>query len=164
MARGCWSMYYRESGKLQLPPDTSVQDYRKAELERLADADPPAGIIGYVDGTPAGWVAFGPRSEYTKLRRSPIAKPVDDQPVWSIVCFVVPSTFRHQGVARGLLAGAIDFARERGVGILEAYPIDREHTSDDTFLWNGPMSMFAKAGFVEVARRRPDRPVVRLQL
>ena len=31
------------------------------------------------------------REDYAKLRRSAVMKPVDDVPVWSIVCFVVPS-------------------------------------------------------------------------
>jgi GNAT superfamily N-acetyltransferase len=47
-------------------------------------------------------------------------KPVDGQAVWSIVCFVVPSEFRKQGVARELLAGAVEYARKRGVRLLEA--------------------------------------------
>ncbi len=109
-------------------------------------------------------MALAPRSAYPRLRRSPVAKAVDDVPVWSIVCFVVPSAHRHQGVATALLRGAIEFARSRGAPALEAYPIDKEIPGADAWLWNGPMSMYRKAGFIEVARRRPERPVVRLAL
>jgi len=84
--------------------------------------------------------------------------------VWSIVCFVVPSAWRHQGVASTLLQGAIAYARKRGVALLEAYPVDKRKRGADDWLWHGAKSMYDKAGFAEVARRRPARPVVRLTL
>lgn len=161
MARGCWCMYYRESAKVAVPEGLTLAEHRRRRLQELASIDPPPGLIGYRDDVPVGWVSLGPRETYPRLKRSPVAKAVDDLPVWSIVCFVVPPAFRHQGVATGLLRGAIAFARERGVVALEAYPIDKVERGADTWLWNGAMSMYTKAGFVEVARRRPERPVVR---
>jgi predicted GNAT family acetyltransferase len=89
---------------------------------------------------------------------------VDDQPVWSIVCFVVPSEFRKQGVARELLAGAVRYANKRGVKLLEAYPVDKSEPQAADASWFGSKRMFDEAGFSEVARRRPDRPVVRLHI
>ncbi|HEY5323024.1 MAG TPA: GNAT family N-acetyltransferase, partial [Caldimonas sp.] len=89
---------------------------------------------------------------------------VDDQPVWSVVCFVVPSEYRQQGVARELLAGAIRYADRRGVRLLEGYPVDKSEPSAAQAPWFGSKSMFDEAGFQEVARRKPDRPVVRLAL
>ena len=81
--------------------------------------------------------------------------------MWSVVCFVVPSPYRGRGVARALLRGAIAHAEGHGAVALEAYPIDKPGRGQDTFMWNGARSMFAREGFVEVARRRPQRPVVR---
>lgn len=91
-------------------------------------------------------------------------KPVDEQPVWSIICFVVPSEFRKQGVARELLAGAIAYAGKRGAKLLEAYPIDKAEPSAADASWFGSKRMFDEMGFNEVARRRTDRPVVRLRI
>jgi ribosomal protein S18 acetylase RimI-like enzyme len=164
IARGCWCMYYRESGPPHSPTGARPAARRKARLRALADADPPPGLIGYSGKTPVGWVALAPRSEYLKLRRSPVMKPVDDAPVWSVICFVVPTEFRHQGVATALLQGAIAYAGKRGARLLEAYPIDKEARGRDDWLWHGAKSMYDKAGFVEVARRRPERPIVRLAL
>ena len=158
VARGCWCMYYRLSGK------ENSRDKRKARLKRLARADPPAGLIGYRDRMPVGWISLGPREDFAKLERSPVMKAVDAQRVWSIVCFVVPAEFRGQGVAAALLQGAIAYARKRGVAILEAYPVDKARRSPDDFMWFGAKSMYDAAGFEEVARRRPARPVVRLRL
>jgi hypothetical protein len=112
-------------------------------------------LIGYRGKTPIGWISLGPREDYAKLERSPVMKPLDDQPVWSIVCFV--------GVARELLAGAIAYARKRGVRLLEAYPVDKDEPAGNDGSWFGSKRMFDEARFREVARRRPERPVMRLQ-
>ncbi len=164
IARGCWCMYYRESGTQALPHGTQLRDVRKARMKALVEAGPPPGLIAYRDRMPVGWVTLGPREDFAKLRRSPVMKPVDPQPVWSIVCFVVPPACRHQGVATALLRGAIAYARKHGVKLLEAYPVDKAERGADDWLWHGAMSMYDKKGFVEVARRRPARPVVRLAL
>lgn len=165
IARGCWCMYYRESGKPDVPAGQTLTQARRARLEALAGAKGvPPGLIGYRGKTPVGWISLGPREDFAKLRRSPVMKPVDEQPVWSIVCFVVPAEYRGQGVARELLEGAVAWAAARGVRLLEAYPIDKRERSHAEFLWHGAKSMFDAAGFSEVARRKPQRPVVRLQL
>jgi GNAT superfamily N-acetyltransferase len=133
-------------------------------MRALVDAGEVTGLIGYRDGRPVGWVSLGPRGRYAKLERSPVMRAVDDQPVWSVICFVVPSAHRRQGVARGLLAGAIAYARAKRVGILEAYPVDRRGALRDDSLWFGTRRMFADAGFEVVARRKPGRPLMRKAL
>ena len=163
VARQCWCMYYRHSGAQPAPPcGLSRAEVNRRALRELVDTGVPTGLIAYRDGAPVGWVSMGPREDYAKLGRSPVMKPVDDQPVWAIVCFVVPAEHRGQGVARALLDGAIDHARRRGVRLLEGYPVDRTDRSADQDLWFGAKSMFDAAGFKEVARRKPARPVVRL--
>jgi len=165
VARGCWCMYYRVSGKgAYTRPGDQQRDLSKRALKALAAQDPPPGLIGYRGKVPVGWVSLGPREDYAKLANSPTMKPVDAQPVWSIVCFVVPSEFRKQGVARELLAGAVEFARKRGVRLLEAYPVDKDEPGASDAPWFGSKTMFDEAGFSEVARRKPARPIVRMKL
>lgn len=164
VARGCWCMYYRESGRPALAEGVALRDARRERLRALAEAGPAPGLIGYRGKAPVGWVTLGPREQYAKLARSPVMKPVDARPVWSVVCFVVPPAHRHQGVATALLQGAIAHARRCGAECLEAYPIDKARPGSDDWLWHGAKSMYDKAGFAEVARRKPERPVVRLEL
>ena len=90
-------------------------------------------------------------------------KAVDEQPVWSVVCFVVPSEYRGQGIAEALLKAAVAYAKKKGAKIVEAYPIDKPIRSSDSFMWFGAKSMYDKVGFTEVARRKPQRPIVRLK-
>jgi len=164
VARGCWCMYYRRSGaRGPLPSGTTAAQANRADLKKLTRGDTPPGLIGYRGKVPVGWVSLGPRKDYAKLQRSPVMKPVDEQPVWSIICFVVPAEHRGQGVARALLDGAIAYAKKQGATLLEAYPVDKSGRSDDDAMWFGAKSMYDDAGFEEVARRKPQRPVVRMK-
>jgi ribosomal protein S18 acetylase RimI-like enzyme len=168
IARGCWCMFYREIGRTEVPKGTRLADVRKARMRALCEAGPPPGLLAYHGRTPVGWVRLGPRRDFAKLQRSPVMRPVDDTPLdaglWSIVCFVVPPAYRHRGVAHALLQGAIAYARRRGARIVEAYPGDKPERGADDWLWHGAKSMYDRAGFTEVARRKPQRPVVRIAL
>jgi GNAT superfamily N-acetyltransferase len=165
VARGCWCMFYRQAGTPDvLPKGMTRAQARRAELKALVHGDRPPGLIGYRGKVPVGWVSLGPREEFAKLVRSPVMKAVDEQPVWSIICFVVPSEHRSQGVAQALLAGAVRYAKTQGAILLEAYPVDKPDRSDDDSMWFGARSMYDREGFEEVVRRKPTRPVVRLNL
>ena len=162
IARGCWCMCYRRSGaRPPLSRGMTRAKANRADLKALVDSGRPPGLIAYRGKAPVGWISLGPREEFAKLERSPVMKPVDDKPVWSVICFVVPSEHRREGVAHALLLGAIEFARKRGATLLEAYPVDKAGRSSDDAMWFGAKSMYDRAGFKEVARRKPTRPVVR---
>jgi GNAT superfamily N-acetyltransferase len=166
IARSCWCMAYRKTGG----PGWGEKDYAKikqenrAGLKALAQRGEQVGLVGYRDGVPVGWISFGPREDFARLAKSKIMGPVDDQPAWSVICFVVPSEYRKQGVARQMLGAAIAFCRKKKVKLLEAYPVDTDGHSPDSSLWFGTKSMFDATGFEEVARRKPTRPVVRLKV
>ena len=159
VVRTCFCMYYRKVGS-----GTGRGDVNRPALKRLVDRGEVPGLIGYRDGVPVGWVSLGPREDYAKLQRSPIMKPVDDRPVWSIVCFFVEEGSRGQGIADRLLRAAVDYARSKGARMLEAYPVDKGERSDPDTMFFGAKSMYDRAGFEEVARRKPTRPVVRRTL
>jgi len=158
--RHCWCTAYR-GGDIEY---SRSGDANRAALQSLVDRGDVPGLIGYEEGRPVGWVAVGPREDFARLQRSPIAKPVDDTPVWSVTCFFVDSRARGRGVAEALLAGAITYAQARGATLLEAYPVDKAERSSDMSLWWGTKTMYDRAGFHEVARRKQTRPVVRKPL
>lgn len=163
VARSCWCMAYRLSGARHPPPGMTRAQANRARLKALVDDGHPPGLIGYRAKIPVGWVSVGRREEYARLERSPVMKPVDEQPVWSIVCFVVPSEHRGQGVAQALLEGAVAYAKKQGATLVEAYPVDHPARSRDDLMWFGAKSMYDRAGFEEVARRKMHRPIVRLK-
>lgn len=162
IARQCWCMAYRESRAMRAPPPGMKRsDMNRAKLKGLVDAKRPPGLIAYRGKVPVGWVALGPRGDFAVLQNSPVMKPVDDRPVWSVICFVVPSEFRGQGIAQALLKGAVAYAAKQGAKLVEGYPMDKRARTKDENLWFGTKSMFDRAGFKEIARRKPERPIVR---
>ncbi len=164
-ARGCWCMGYRETRHPKATPGASVPEQRKAALRALCGQTPAPGLIGYdASNKPLGWVAAGPRETFPRLQRSPVMRPVDDQPTWAVVCFVVPTPHRGQGIAGALLRSAIAYAAAHHASMIEGFPIDKPNRSQDQWLWHGARIMFDQAGFQEVARRKPERPVMRLCL
>jgi GNAT superfamily N-acetyltransferase len=120
------------------------------------------GIMAYHEGEPVAWCSVAPREDYPVLDRSPKLKRVDDQPVWSIVCFFIAKPFRHHGFSTKMLAAAVDFARRNGARIVEGYPIEpKKDRAPDMYIFTGMVSTFRKAGFVEAIRRSESRPIMR---
>ena len=170
--RWCWCMYFRARGRSWA---NSSAASNRADLEALttqADRSRSVapGLVAYRDGAAIGWVSLGPREDYERLAYSKMLHPVDDRPVWSIVCFVVAGRQRGKGVATALLDAAIAYARERGAATLEAYPIHegRGRVSSNA-AYTGTQGMFERAGFEIVELRQwnetsPPRPIMRLEL
>jgi len=163
----CWCQFYRVRG---LDWSNSSADGNRERLATLARDGPPPGLVGYQDGRAVGWVSLAPRPAYDRLTHAKLLAPVDDKPVWSIVCFVVSRSARSRGVAKALLDGAITWAKREGATILEAYPSDvKGRKVPAANLYHGSLSMFEEAGFEVVARRQFNkttsvRPIVRRTL
>jgi len=160
--RSCWCMFYRITGDFGLTVASGPE--HREWLREVVDDDVAPGLVGYLDGEPAGWISLGPREDYPRLDGSRITRPVDETPVWSVVCSFVGKDFRGQGVQRRLLAAALDFARDHGVRTLEAYPVDKPGRSDNGAMWWGSRSLYERAGFREVERRSATRVVMRRTL
>jgi GNAT superfamily N-acetyltransferase len=134
----------------------------KDALNKIVDSGEIPGILAYVDGEPIGWCSVAPREAYPVLGRSPVLKRVDDQPVWSIVCFFVAKPFRGQKVSAELLQAAVEYAAQNGAKIIEGYPlVPKRDRMPDVSTFTGLISTFRKAGFVEVLRRSETRPIMR---
>jgi GNAT superfamily N-acetyltransferase len=157
-------MYYRRSGRTQVPAGISHGNHNRNALKALVDAGTVPGLLGYREGKPVAWISFGPREDFAKLAKSPVMRPVDDERVWSVVCFYTAAGVRGQGLADAMLAHAADYAQRRGARLLEAYPVDKPARDRDDSMWFGAKRMYDRAGFVEVARRKPTRPVMRKAL
>ena len=129
----------------------------RRSIKRVVDtATAPPGVLAYIDGAPVGWCAVAPREEYPKLDRSRATSRIDDEPVWSIVCFFIVRPARQRGVSRALLDAALALAERHGATIVEAYPVERTRN-----LFRGVASVYMDAGFKEAARRSANQPVLR---
>jgi GNAT superfamily N-acetyltransferase len=160
---GCWCMFWRlpHAKFIKMKGEENCQAFKS-----LVEAGPPPGLLAYAGNNPIGWIALAPRSEYNRLEKSRILRPVDERPTWSITCFYVARPFRKKGVTLMLLKAAAQYARQQGASLLEGYPIDTtgQEKLQDSSIYTGIMSAFIRAGFVEVERRSPTRPIMRLDL
>ena len=129
-----------------------------------------SGVVAYLDGEPVGWCAVEPRTAYPRMLRNNrvpwVGRTEDkaDDTVWAATCFVVRAGFRGRGLTYPLAQAAVDFARDRGARALEGYPMLREPGKE--IAWGevhvGSCSIFAAAGFAEVARPTLRRVVMRI--
>jgi GNAT superfamily N-acetyltransferase len=159
---GCWCMFWRQTGA-EFAARKGEKNRRT--LRRLVQSDEPPGLIAWVDGQPAGWIALAPRRAYARLERSRILAPVDDRSdVWSVPCFFVARAHRRHGLTAALLAAAVDHAARRGARVVEGYPVEPAGEQADVFVYTGLASAFRRAGFREAARRSPTRPVMRYEI
>lgn len=169
-ASGCWCMYFRlrrEEYGANIRGRSGTTN--KEAMRRVIEAGKEPGLLAYAGETPVGWCSVGPREEYEYLQQSKALFPVDDTPVWSIVCFFVRAGWRGKGIAKVLLDASIRYAREHGARVVEAYPSDPAKGKDgrlaEISAYTGVLPMYEALGFVKVAQRRKGgRTIMRLAL
>ena len=164
----CWCSFYRvRSVDFRSATPAGNRRVLEGAVEELGSEGRAPGLVAYRGGEAVGWVSLGPRDDYERLEHSRILAPVDDRPVWSVVCFVVARAARGQGVAHALLDAAVDYAREHGATLLEGYPVDTDGGRVPAAnAYKGTVAMFERAGFEVVERRQANRastprPIVR---
>lgn len=158
---GCWCMTWR----LQKAAfDEGKGDGNRNAFQKLVKKNEPVGMLAFSGETPAGWCAVAPREKYIRLEKSRALKPVDETPVWSVSCFFIAKAFRRKGLSVKLLKATLAYAKEHGATVVEAYPIEPKGDLPDVFAWTGIRSTFTRAGFKEVTRHTPARPIMRYYL
>jgi GNAT superfamily N-acetyltransferase len=159
---GCWCMYWRLTRSLF---EEQQGELNRRNMKALVDSGIIPGILAYSDDEPVGWCSIAPREEFSTLGRSRILKPVDEQPVWSVVCFFISRAYRRKGLTVKLLKAAIEYAGSNGARIIEGYPVEpKEGRAPDVFVYTGLSSAFKQVGFIEVLRRSETRPIMRYYL
>lgn len=161
----CWCQLFvqPETGNGLAP-----RDNRSALRGELTRAQTPPGLIAYVDEQPAGWTRVGARGSFPGVNSNKALARVldgDGTRTWWVACFAIAPPYRKSGVAAALLRTAVDFAREQGAAAVEGHPVDVTRLSAKrvaaSALYTGTMTLFVQAGFAEVARTHPTRPVMR---
>ena len=154
----CWCQYWHTRGREYW--DRQGAANRGRLEEQLRDRVAPA-LVAYADDQAVGWCRLGPRDSFERLVHSKKLAPVDDEPVWSVVCFYVDPSAKRQGVASALLEAAAGLARERSASILEGYAVRPRHPNIDSY--TGYLPMFQAAGFERVGEGG-RRTIVRRRL
>lgn len=156
---GCWCMWWRCSRREFA--SNGNQGNRRAFRE-LVERGVPTGVLAYSGNEPVGWCSVAPKETYPSLLRSRTLNAVDDRPAWSVVCFFVTREWRGRGVGKALAKAAVDYVRDQGGALLEAYPTHpRGRRLAAVSSYMGTPDLLAAAGFRECARPSQARVVMR---
>jgi GNAT superfamily N-acetyltransferase len=142
----------------------------RAALRREVDTAPvPVGLLAYVDGRPAGWTRVVPRSTLPGVSGNRALQRVldADDGGWWVTCFAIRREYRGRGVGAALLRAAVEHARQNNAPVLDGHPVDPgglKGKASPSALFTGTVSMFHAAGFHEIGRTYPTRPVMRKDL
>jgi GNAT superfamily N-acetyltransferase len=156
-SNGCWCMYWRLGPRYHERP----REQNKGALRELAAAARPPGLLALDGDLAVGWCEVAPRTELDWLAHARHLEPVDDLPVWSVPCFYVRRTHRGRDITGTLIDAAVEHAAASAAPAIEAYPVDTSVPSHTGNLYTGIASVFTGHGFEVVARRKPDRPIMR---
>lgn len=161
---GCWCQAWRiEKGEKwdEVKGAVAKRRLRKGILNGTVDA-----VIAFDGEIPIGWCTFGPRDSFPRLNRARSLQCSDSSAVWSLPCFFVIRGYREKGVAKVMIQHALRIMKARGVEIAEGYPSkpDRNGRYIAAFSWTGTISLFEKAGFVNVGNPEGGKRRVRKQI
>ena len=109
---------------------------------------------------PIGWCRVGPTNAWPKLVDSRQVSASDT--LHAFTCFGLRPEYRRRGYLLEYVHMVIEHLQAQGVREFVAFP--RPHTDGDQDpgqLWNGPLSVFLRAGF-RIARETPAYIEVRL--
>jgi len=144
----CFCLSYR----LSSTANNALRGQARADrVQELCQHDPPPGVLAYRDGEPVGWAGLHPRAD-TSFAKNRLIPHIDELDVWSLWCFRVRPGHRKQGIMHALVAGAVEYARERGAPAVEGYPVDnRGERVNLTMAYVGTRRLFEDAGFIKAA-------------
>jgi GNAT superfamily N-acetyltransferase len=163
----CWCRTFLEPGA---PIDGEGHpDNRAALAQEVAFGAVPPGLIAYLDERPVGWSRVGPRYLFPGVTTNRTLAPTltDDPDAWWVTCISTQPQARGLGVGRALLHADLEHARAHGASSVEGYPVDVANLTAKrvgaSALYTGTLRLFESAGFTEVARPSPTRPLMRYQ-
>jgi ribosomal protein S18 acetylase RimI-like enzyme len=110
----------------------------RSEAANHIEEDRMHGFLAYDGGKPVGWCNAANRNSYPGVQWLMGPGPDKAERVGSIVCFVIASSHRKQGVASHLLNAACKKFSQDGLQFAEAYPVKKPQSAAYNF--PGPLS------------------------
>jgi GNAT superfamily N-acetyltransferase len=157
---GCWCMWWRVPQGGKLWRESQGAKNRDA-FRRLVRAGKVHAVLAFAGDEPVGWCSFGPKESFPRMKRIRALQHESPEGTWAVVCFYIPARWRGRGVATALTEAATARALELGAKAVEGYPVvPKEGTRmSGAFAWTGVPALFERAGYEEMERDGPVRPV-----
>jgi GNAT superfamily N-acetyltransferase len=137
----------------------------RGRAERFVSNGTLQGYLAYADGVPVGWCNANNKSAFLRFdfneNLTEFICSNGEGKIKAVTCFTIAPGYRSQGLATALLQRVISDAKAERYDAVEGYP--RFHENREPFDYNGPVRLYEKAGFIEVARH-DGRVVMRKEL
>ncbi|WP_374947965.1 GNAT family N-acetyltransferase [Agreia sp.] len=156
----CWCQRFRHHDH------ATNEDALRSELR---DSPVPIGMLAYMNDQPVGWTRVVPRHTLPGITENTALKRIleEDPEAWWVTCINLRREARGQGVGTALFLAATNHARANGASVLDGHPVDVTMSTtrpSPSALFTGTVSIFTAAGFHEIGRTYPSRPVMRVNL
>ncbi len=163
----CYCGFYDTPGTDWDASPESGPEHRAARSELIRNGK-AHGLLAYIDGKPVGWCNAQPRASFVNMRSYRVAVTDPEEPVGSIMCFLVSPEHRSKGVSTTLLNVACDMFKRDGLQIAEGYPTTNPTKGSGGLPWaeanyKGPLNLFLKNGF-RIHKQLERFAIVRRQL
>ena len=162
---GCYCGFYESEEEDWDPSAKAGPEHRKWKSDRISSGK-AGGLLAYIDSKPVGWCNAQPRARFANMRSYTGAITDPDEPVGSIMCFLVSPEHRGKGVGTALLTGACDMFRRYELEVAEAYPRTSSRQSGVPWAeenYKGSLNMYLKNGF-QIHRQLERFAIVRRRL
>ncbi len=156
---GCWCMWFHDRS------DTGpgAEGNRSAKQQLVQRGATHHALVMHGDQA-VGWCEYGTPAELPNIYHRKQCDASGIAPTtYRITCFFVDRDHRRRGVAELALTGALDAIARAGGGSVEGFPrhdLDGRKLSA-SFLFNGTLHMFERAGFTRVADLAKFRCIMR---
>jgi ribosomal protein S18 acetylase RimI-like enzyme len=152
---GCWCLGFHEEG-------AAHGAHRRGAKEARVRAGRAHAALVFDGEQCVGWCQFGSPAELPRIKhRRAYEAAAAGPPDWRITCFFVDRRYKRRGVAATALAGALEAIAGLGGGTVESFPEDvAGRKVSGSFLHNGTLAMFERAGFARTRRLGKHRWLV----
>jgi ribosomal protein S18 acetylase RimI-like enzyme len=158
----CYCHYYQVPKTLRWA-SLSAPRNRAAMQARIAVGE-MEGFLAYEQEDVVGWLNAQPRHKlahcFDRMGIAPTPLPCAPFEAAAIVCVVIAPTRRRRGIARALLAAALESFAARGFRLVDAFPFKAGRNEKAADHYHGPLPIFLDAGFA-ILREHKSLTVVR---
>jgi GNAT superfamily N-acetyltransferase len=105
-------------------------------------------VLAFASEAPIGWCSIAPRTDFPRLDRSKALAAGVERNAWSLNYLFIPARTRGRGVARALVAAAIDLCnRDRGLHAA----LKRGERRAGALVWTRVRALLERLGFRPLA-------------
>jgi ribosomal protein S18 acetylase RimI-like enzyme len=147
---GCYcTWFHRAVHSAPKAGESRSADYTRDVKRHLVETGRAHAALVFDGETAVGWAQYGSPAELPGIaHRKEVEAAGLPPPDWRITCVFVDRRYRHRGVARTAVDGALQLIAQAGGGTVESYPQDTPGKKvSATFLYNAVRSTFEQAGF-----------------